>query len=541
MEVPLVQAAGHGLLKLSSKRKDAVIKPTTSTEARFYEYVFDDDLFAPIRRFIPRHFATHSVPEVDARHPTHTHEVEIENLCLLESMHDRSSDEDLTTEYEMSASPGGYASFHASTSSAPRIVVAKTPSASSESAASLPASTKASLDGEAITSRGADAGGGEVSSTTLMLPRTSLSVASGLNQSAATPVTPPATRTQWSAPSVLDIKVGRIRFGPSTDPAKVKRIQEKDDGITTSTIALRVCGLHHERRAMEHDPNSSLQPPVGAPLSQLVAEDAVDRGPSMSETASDEEDVAEHAMLRYYETMQSQRREPVSEDSCRRPARGGRRRGRKWHPRHKRMMLLGRRIEWKEGKQFGREIDREGMVDALARFCTCIESKYDLRTKSLESDGETLLPSFTDPLSDKASGGVSAAFEPQPHLPLVYFYRNEAASLLRLLDTSRVLEHYSFVSSSVILIHDFHVKVFPLPIATNELAPLSPPAFEHAMMQSLELDDQVKFRARLRIVDFSSSGRIADGTVFRDNDVGFRDGIANLVALLDDVVTRYRR
>ena len=89
----LIQAAGHGLLRLSDNRTNAVVKPTTEVEARMYEHFRDDPNLDAIRPLVPRLYSVSRV-EPDPTRPTYTHEIEIENLCVLDSM---SSDEDPST------------------------------------------------------------------------------------------------------------------------------------------------------------------------------------------------------------------------------------------------------------------------------------------------------------------------------------------------------------------------------------------------------------------------------------------------------------
>jgi hypothetical protein len=535
----LVQAAGHGLIRLSSSRKDAVVKPTTSSEARFYDCVDRDDVLAPVRRFLPRHYSTHVLQQPDPGHPTHTHEVEIENLCLLDRIPDRSSDDDFNTDMDATSSPSARIDYSATVLSSESDTPCSTilPSRS-DNPFNHGAPAVMAPDGE---SQSPPIAGGEANASgpTTMLPHPRVEVKSPSMEYGKPPVTPPATRTQWSAPSVLDVKVGFIRHGPNTKPSKVEHVLHKDRGSTGPTLGLRICGLRHERRIVERD-----QVPIadtrGTSLARLATEDGIERAdatPFLILTVSDDEDDQQHGTLRCYDTLQSRRKEPMDEanDGSSMPlsSRNRRRRSRR------RRVPLGRRVEWVEGKQLGRTVDRDGFAEAIARFCTCIEVQKE--SANSHGDGERPVPTPQSLESDPRDYHSKGSFEARPHLPLVRFYRDEAANLLRVLDSTSVLRHYSFVSSSVIMVHDFHVKVIPFNAMAQQLSVSDTEdlSLSHDLPGGASADDQIRFRAQLRVVDFSSSGPLTSGEVFQDKEVGFREGVANLVALFDDVLARH--
>jgi len=501
----LVQAAGHGLLRLSDSRTGAVVKPTTANEARFYGFVASDPSFAPLRRFLPHHYATHRLAEPDPAHPTHTHEVEIENLCLLDRAGEppRSSDEDGTTDAETAPSS---------------LVETPMMQGGRSLTRSPPAPPVADDIGGDAPCKGDECVGGGPPPKLVSLP---VPLAATIDPH-ATPLSPDngGKRTQWSAPSVLDMKLGRIRHGPETRAEKVLHIKKKDAGTTGPELGVRLCGLRHERRVVE-----DTEEPAGAALradarrvsgsvspfnDPLSREDSMCAVTAHEDRASDEEEdeacgsYTHNSTLRYYDTLQARRPEPTPAM----PVDAFQRR------RRRRRVVLGRRHEWVEGKSLGRRANRDALVEALARFCTCVELQA-----ACSNDGESAVPG-----GSFASSVTGGNFPPQPHLALVRFYRDEASALLAALDASEVLARYSFVSSSAILVHDFHVKV--------------PHGHHHHAASAID-EELIAFRAQLRIVDFSSSGALRDGCVFPDSEVGFRDGVVALIDLLTAVLERY--
>ena len=126
--------------------------------------------------------------------------------------------------------------------------------------------------------------------------------------------------------------------------------------------------------------------------------------------------------------------------------------------------------------------------------------------------------------------------------------------MLAAIDESRLLGTYTLASSSLILVHDFHVKVSGQPIFTAHSTPsgctITGRSFSVGSDQhhggafeggSVLPNECIRFRAQLRLIDFSSSGRIEDGDVFPDVQVGFRDGLVAFIELLDDVLAKYCR
>ena len=77
---PLVQAAGHGMLRQAEGRPGILAKPTTAAEAAFYRRVTADPSLAALLPFLPRF---HGSAEVDPTAAKFTHEVFLDNLCLL--------------------------------------------------------------------------------------------------------------------------------------------------------------------------------------------------------------------------------------------------------------------------------------------------------------------------------------------------------------------------------------------------------------------------------------------------------------------------
>jgi hypothetical protein len=507
----LVQAAGHGLLRLSESRAAAVVKPTTANEALFYSFIVSDPSFTPVRRFLPHHYGTAPLAEHDPAHPTHTHEIEIENLCLLDRLAEvpRSSDEDGTTDAETAPS----SLVETPMLNAGRSLTRSPQPASDEAFAEESTPNAPPVDDLSSTAKASGVG---------LLPAPMKSPRDLVGQDAHSPHGL-GNRTQWSAPSVLDMKLGRIRHGPTTRPEKVAHIKTKDAGTTGPDLGVRLCGLRHERRVLEDVDGDAAAAqrearrakeaasPFNDPLSRedsMAAIAAQDDRPSDEEEDEACESSTHHSALRYYDTMQSRRPEP----SPAVPVDASQRR------RRRRRVVLGRRHEWVEGKSLGRRADRECLVEALARFCTCVELQ-SVAGQGADGSGPCT-GSFTQLC---VTGGH---FKPQPHLPLVRHYRDEALGLLAALDASEVLARYSFVSSSAILVHDFHVKV--------------PTGATAAAVAGTAFDEElIAYRAQLRVVDFSSSGALKDGTVFSDSEVGFRDGVCSLVDLLGTVLERY--
>lgn len=546
----LIQAAGHGLLRLSDSHPGAVIKPTTATEAEMYVRLQQDITLLPIQPFVPRLIRVTKLQAADPHHPAHTHEVEIENLCMLGQKWDAAQAEDRSSDDDAALAIPPIPA--AAAAAAVRRLSRGDGRDDGLSGDAFPAVDQASFAEEEASAEHHEC-----------------------NRPADAVLTP--GRTEWSDPCVLDIKLGRIRHGPRTKPDKVRHILEKDKNTTGPSLALRICGLRHEHRQVDVDSLVRLRNETND-----VVVTRVDSFTNERQTDIDDDD--EHrSALHDYDTMRSQRGgERSRADSLLSGAHtplansglagvdGGeavppppaaitedKDRSRK----KKRLRAaLGRRLEWIEGKSLGRSIDRMGFVEAIAKYCTCVELRGtctapgQVATASRGTAGslpcEHAVPEQCESRSSSAaataespspqiSETTAALFQPQPHRPLVVAYRDAAVSLRDALGKSDVLNHYSFSSASVICVHDFHVDIASASAHGAEdrgVASVPQPSVSAHPWSSCA---SVRFRAQLRLVDFSSSGAIADGNVFPDNEVGCLDGLNNLVAMLDEVLERY--
>src|SRR3989338_8586833 len=80
----IVQAAGHGLLRVDPDREGAIVKPTTRQECVSYECFIHDPQMKNFLQFLPKYFTSWPIPEdVSVPGSKFTHEVSLENLCRL--------------------------------------------------------------------------------------------------------------------------------------------------------------------------------------------------------------------------------------------------------------------------------------------------------------------------------------------------------------------------------------------------------------------------------------------------------------------------
>jgi hypothetical protein len=407
----IVQAAGHGLLRVDPDRPGAVVKPTTRQECVTYECLRHDPSAAPLLEFVPRYFDSWPLAGAAAG-SKFTHEVSLENLCRLRDA--------CVMRWRARIDPDG-------------------------------AQCGDEGEGEGDTGVGGDTGD--------------------------------AVTVFQSAPSVMDLKLGRFRHTKATSVRKYMRMWRKDGPTTARTVGMRCCGVKHSRlvadsvaaalatagdaasrseeraerrrrRAVEREKaarrgdsdSEIMQLPRTAELAEQLAR--AQSGPPASCTASDDTVVAAA---------------PLEADDV-------------------------SVLTWSEDKSFGRAADAEQLVEAVAMFCT-------VRVAASAPTGRARVCA-----EDRSA---AQRFEPAPEPALVAFYLARVTALLAAIERHGLLERYSFASASVLLVQRWSVQRCQLPaLATAASETPAQPRFAHYFC----------VEADLRLVDFSSSGTLDSAT-----------------------------
>lgn len=319
-------------------------------------------------------------------------------------------------------------------------------------------------------------------------------------QSDVTP-TPTTTTTMTSPPppprepptpkyhflsSVLDAKIGRIRYTPLVSAERRQHSINKDIGSTTESVGVRFTGLNHQwwHRGAAATASGTTGGPSGAipategggggreGASTMGPAGATPTAPSTTGTAS-----------------------PPTTNS------------------------INNIISWKGDKVMGRALKPEDLHAALRLFC-CIYTPQELLTVSaaslstnfraqLERTVRPGIPQGADLSSSSSSepghGGGGGGGVPDQRL--VEGYRTALSTILQRLDHYHVLEHCGFTSSSLLFAH-----VVALNEATGEVDAVA---------------------CDVRMIDFSSSGLIQRGEAHGEDRIRYRDGLVFLMGALD--------
>lgn len=385
---------------------------------------------------------------------------------------------------------------------------------------------------------------------------------------------------EWSACSIMDLKVGFVRHTPTTKKEKVRLLLEKDMGTTSKSHGLRITGLNHARVALptSEEPTtggSSAKDTSGPNASGDVnlldhdnlgglegSDDSGEHNERSSHSpqhvdsdASTDDGWNDHATSPLRDTFDVDSPETLPESQLgvafvsEPPARAIRThstRVRDPRQRHHQERMAQRglitEVIWREGKAFGRGLLGEELPLAIAKFCTLtVTDNFGYAPAS-----PTHRKEFWHSLHP--GGG----FKPHPHRALVLTYR---ATLVDLLESftqhPSVLRTYTFASCSLLFFHQCRFRDSPGMARYNtDSSPPTPPdgvSQRLAMMRTSSTSSlssqngspHLEFRAQVRLVDFSSSGPVASGLFFPEEIVNTSEALRNLVAVFDAVLEKY--
>lgn len=238
-------------------------------------------------------------------------------------------------------------------------------------------------------------------------------------------------------PCVLDIKLGAVRWTPATCPKKVKKIQEKEGPTSSPQLnAFRLCGVHR----------------FGF------------------DTATGKEDSTRQGEAEGAQRMSNQ---PPSGDSSSATLR-----------------------RWVAGKDYGRNMDRQGALLALKAFFSPI------LTPSPSEGSHAAMPTMK--LQERWE-----LFSQQLKTVALDQMRALASSI----DDSRILQIYSLTSVSLHIAYD--AELF-LSHATGTVPR--------------------PILVKVHLIDFARCGPLQSGLYFDDSVVRFREGLGNLIALMEAMV-----
>jgi hypothetical protein len=344
-ETKIVQAAGHGLLRLDPDRPGAIVKPTTRQECVTYECMTHDTSIKNFLQFLPQYFSSWPMEKIVAG-SKFTHEVSLGNLCRLSE-----AEEDPATSSILKWKG---------------LLTCKR---------SKPTKNKDDQDDE--TER--------IETTIQQLP------ANGDEQEQKF-----ETRiVHEGAPSVLDLKIGRFRHTNSTPLRKYMRMWRKDGPTTSRSVGMRICGVKHSRFVTnsffdfddeeEEDQIQNTNCEEGATKKESRREKRLASIKNRKEKAIKAGESDSEIMQLPRAAEQARKNKEVLNDP---------------NQQSKSSDILLETLNWTEDKVLGRNATAEELLEVLAMFCTIFVDRKSAIGRSPVCPEDKSASQRFDPLPD---------------------------------------------------------------------------------------------------------------------------------------------